>query len=116
MSLSRWTSRLTAELDRRDNTQHDEYRQHNELCDLERRLGLRRCYCVERRNFHERLYDCDKYIQIKGHYRSDHVHPAPSTHEVPTVERIYREQQQHERYRPDHIRWFESMERKREPC
>ena len=114
LSDSSRTDRIGTKPDRRDNAKQNEKRQHNELSELKRRLGLRWSDYFQRRYFFERLHDPDEHIKIERDHGGDHVDPPPGAGEVTRVTRINGDREHQQRYDANANRWRETMERKKE--
>ena len=102
---------------------HDKNRQHKQLCDFERRLGLCRRKRMQRRNFFKCLHHCDKKIEVETNHAADDVDPAPRPCEMLRVTRKNRKCEERQRYdaetdgrRETMKREKESRDRRREGC
>src|SRR5205823_3279112 len=90
------SDRRAPEASRRDNRQHDEDGEHEQLGDHEGQFRLLGCQGVERWNLEKGLDDADKDVEVEREGRTDHVDPSPDPSQMKAIERDDRNREDHQ--------------------
>jgi len=109
--------------DRGNDCEQGGNQEHDELREFELRLGLRRGYGVQRRDFFKCLHHRHKKIKVETNHGAEDVDPAPRPCEMFWVTREDRKCEDRQRYdaeadgRRETMKWEkESRDRRRDRC